>query len=57
MRPIRHADPAAVNINLWLTDDAACIAGWPLEQKGIHHKTGAKGVREGVIVCGAVWWM
>ena len=28
-----------------------------LEQKGIHHKTGAKGVREGVIVCGAVWWM
>ena len=22
-----HADPAAVNINLWLTDDAACLEG------------------------------
>ena len=22
-----HADPAAVNINLWLTDDAACLDG------------------------------
>ena len=64
-----HADPAAVNMNLWLTDDAACVEGGglaiyshvpPLEQptQGVNHEFGSDGaeasLRQTLVAAGTV---